>query len=357
MRLSSTILATFLAVCAASAADQDFVVLDNGARIPVRKAIPVLSDASGPAGWHTSAPRPRVESNLHNGIRTNHQGFHVDYRIAPEGAPQIGFDLDAGFRTLDSLTGDSIDPSLSRRLQISHGGHLRWTGPNRLEITLSSKLETALRDSLPLQEHAYVQKGLLAFDPLPRTTLRTSIGSTDRHRLDGTLLHEDAFSTSVEHRLPALPVRLSLSQSSSWLSPMNSDQGDIERHRLLGSAVWNFHQQNTLSVGLESTMLSREADNSSELTSITFTELRLQPLPQLDLRLRATAEDREAPGGTGVEDGARILIPSISAGLDIQLAPGFETGIGLLYRPNAPATPANPTAAPAQFTIFGSALF
>jgi hypothetical protein len=52
-----------------------------------------------------------------------------------------------------------------------------------------------------------------------------------------------------------------------------------------------------------------------------------------------------------------VLIPALSAGLDLQLAPNFETGIGILYRPNAPATPTNSSAAPAQVAIFGSTLF
>jgi hypothetical protein len=357
MRHLTTILATLLALGASAALAEEFVVLDNGARIPIRKAIPVISESNGASGWHTSVSRPRQESHLHKGTRTSHQGFHVDYRIAPESAPQMGYDLDAGFRMLDSMIGDSIDSSLARNMQISQGGHLRWTGPNRLELTLSSTLETALHDTRSYQEHAVVHKGLLSYAPLPHTPLRTSLGSGDRRRLDGTILHEDALSTSLEQRVPLLPLRLTLTQSSAWQSLVDSDDGDIERHRLLGSALWNIQEGTTLSLGVESGMVSRATNDSSELTSIISTELRLQPLPLLGLRLGASAEDRgiPAPADEGCE--ARVLIPALSAGLDLQLAPNFETGIGILYRPNAPATPTNSSAAPAQVAIFGSTLF
>jgi hypothetical protein len=40
MRHLTTILATLLALGASAALAEEFVVLDNGARIPIRKAIP-----------------------------------------------------------------------------------------------------------------------------------------------------------------------------------------------------------------------------------------------------------------------------------------------------------------------------
>lgn len=354
MRLLTPIFATLMALGASAALAEEFVVLDNGVRIPIRKAIPVIPESSG---WRTSTPQPRLETNPHTGKRTGHQGFHVNYRIAPEGAPQIGYDLDAGFRTLDSMTGESIDPSHARNMQISQGGHLRWTGPNRLELLFSSKLETHLHDSSLFQGHAVVHKGLVGFAPLRHTTLRTSLEAMDRHRIDGSILHEDALSTSLEQRVPPLPLRLSLAQSSAWQSLMDSDHADVERHRLLGSALWNLQEGAALALGVEASMVSRAANDSSELASTTYTELRLQPLPQLGLRLRASAEDRENPNAANESGEARLIIPSLSAGFDFQFTPGFETGIGILYRPNAPATPANPSPAPAQITIFGSALF
>ncbi len=354
MRLLTTFLATLLGLGASTALAEEFVALDDGVRIPIRKAIPVIPESSG---WRTSTPQPRLEFHPLNGMRTNHQGFHVDYRIAPEGAPRIGYDLDAGFRTLDSMVGDSIDPSLARSMQISQGGHLRWIGPNRLELSHSSKLETALHDTGSFPDHAVVHSGLLAFAPMPHTTLRVSLGSTDRYRIDGSILHEDALSTSLEQRVPPLPLRLTLTQSSAWQSLVDSDHGDVERHRLLGSAHWNVQEGTALSLGVESSMVSRAANDSNELTSITYTELRLEPLPQLGVRLRASAEDREIPAPANEGGETRILMPSLSAGLELQLDRHFETGIGILYRPNAPATPANSSTVPAQFTVFGSALF
>ena len=90
MRHLTTILATLLALGASAALAEEFVVLDNGERIPIRMAIPVISESNGASGWHTSVSSPRQESHLHKGTRTSHQGFHVDYRIAPESAPQMG---------------------------------------------------------------------------------------------------------------------------------------------------------------------------------------------------------------------------------------------------------------------------
>lgn len=353
-RLLTPLLASLLALGGSTALAEEFVVLDNGVRIPIRKAIPVISESSG---WRTSTPEPRLESHPLNRTRTGHQGFHIDYRFAPEGAPEIGYDLDAGFRTLDSMTGDSIDPSLARNMQFSQGGHLRWIGPNRIELSHSSKLETALNDTMPFQYHAVVHQGALAFAPIPHTTLRASVVSSDHYRIDGSILHRDALSTSLEQRMPSLPLRFTLTQSSSWQSLMDSDHGDVERHRLLGSAHWNVQEGTALSLGVESSMLSRAADESSELTSITYTELRLKPLPQFGLSLRASAEDREVPTRGDEGGGTRILMPSLSAGLELQLHRDFKTSIGILYRPNAPATPANSSSAPAQFTVFGSALF
>ena len=350
-----TLLLVLLASGAALALDEDYVILDGGARIPIRKAIPVLSETGNASTFSASTSRLRIVSNLQNGTRTSHQGFHVDYRISPENAPEIGYDLDAGFRMLDSITGDSIDPPLSRHLKISQGGHLKWTGPNRLELILSSGMETLAQSEQPLQEYAFVQRGRISLYPIPLTTIRSSIGSTDRHRIDGATLYEEALSIALERHIAPLPLRLTLTQTSAWQSLQDSPTTDVERHRLLGAAHWNFQAGNTLSMGFESSMISREATGSIEQSSITFTEIRIEPLPQFGLRLRATVEDRDIPNATA-ED-SRILIPSISAGMDFQLTPSFETGIGILYRPNAPATPANPTPSPTHMTVFGTALF
>lgn len=352
-----SILVFFLAIGTASAAGEEFVVLDDGSRIPIRKAIPVLVDSSEPATLHTTATSPRSASNPHNALRTNHQGFRVDYRIAQENSPQVGYELNAGFNLIDSLTGEPLEPARSKFLQIGHGGYLRWTGPNRLELKLATGLEALARDSQSLQEHSVYQRGNISYPLLRHTSIKSSFASIDRHRLDGSILGEDSLSASLEQRLPPLPLRLTLTQATSWHSLQDSPGSDVERQRLLASAHWNIATTSTLSIGVESSTLSREASDSTETTSLGFTEIRFAPLPQVGLRLRATAEERDLPGSGPDGLDTQVFLPSISASLDIQVAPGFETGIGILYRPNDPATPSNPSPAPARITIFGSSLF
>lgn len=357
MRRRFSILAILLAIGTASPASEEFVVLDDGSRIPIRKAIPVLADSTELAALHTSAPTPRSSSNPHSAIRTNHQGFRVDYRIAAENIPQIGYELNTGFNLVDSLTGEPLDPARSRFLQIGHGGYLRWTGPNRLELKLATGLEALARHSESLNEHSVYQRANVSYPLLRHSSIKSSFGSIDRYRMDGSILSEDSVSASFEQRLAPLPVRLALTTANTWQSLQDSPGNDIERQRLLASAHWNIDPASTLSFGVESSTLTREASATSETTSLGFTEIRLEPLPQLGLRIRATAEERTLPNSGPDGSDSQVLLPSISASLDIQVAPSFETGIGILYRPNDPATPSNPSPAPARFTIFGSSLF
>lgn len=359
MRAWLTILLLLLAIAPAKSEDEEFVVLDDGSRIPIRKAIPVFQDSTFGHGssFRASTTPSRVESNLNNGLRTNHHGVRVDYRIKPQNSPEIGFNLNAGFKLLDSMIGESIDPTLSRNLQISQGGHLQWTGPNKLELKLSAGLETLARDSQALTEHATYRRTQLSYTPIRNSTIRSSFSTIDRQRLDGLLLNEESISNSLEQRLPPLPLRLTLTQSATWQSLQDSSESDLERHRLLASAFWNFDSSNSLSCGMESSLVSREAVATTQSTTIAYTELRIEPAPRFGLHLRATAEDRTLSNSASHENSSHILVPSLSAGLDIQVSPGFETGIGVLYRPNPPSTPSNPTPSPTRITIFGSALF
>ena len=359
MRAWLTILLVLLAIAPAKSEEEEFVVLDDGSRIPIRKAIPVFQDSRfGQASSFRASTTPsRVESNLNNGLRTNHHGVRVDYRIKPQNSPEIGFNLNAGFKLLDSMTGESLDPTLSRNLQISQGGHLQWTSPNKLELKLSAGLETLARDSQALTEHATYRRTQLSYTPIRYSTIRSSYATIDRQRLDGMLINEENISNSLEQRLPPLPLRLTLTQSATWQSLQDAPAGDLERHRLLASALWSFDSSNSLSFGMESSMISREAISTTQSTSIAFTELRLEPAPRFGLHLRATAEDRNLSNSASHENSSHIFVPSVSAGIDIQLSPVFETGIGVLYRPNQPSTPSNPTPSPTRITIFGSALF
>ena len=359
MRAGLTILLLLLAIATAKSDEEEFVVLDDGSRIPIRKAIPVVPDSrfGQASSFRTSTTPSRVESNLNNGIRTNHHGVRVDYRIKPQQSPEIGFNLNAGFKLLDSMTGESLDPTLSRNLQISQGGHLQWTGPNKLELKLSAGLETLARDSQAVTEYATYRRTQLSYTPIRNSTIRSSFATIDRQRLDGLLINEENISNSLEQRLPPLPLRLTLTQSATWQSLQDASAGDLERHRLLASALWSFDSSNSLSFGMESSMISREALASTQSTSIAFTELRIEPAPRFGLHLRATAEERNHSNSASHENSSHIFVPSLSAGIDIQLSPRFETGIGVLYRPNPPSTPSNPTPSPTRITIFGSALF
>lgn len=357
MRRGLSIFAILLAMCTASVASEEFVVLDDGSRIPIRKAIPVLLDPNDPATPHTTASAPHSDSNPHNAIRTSHQSFRVDYRIAQEKIPQVGYELNTGFNLVDSLTGEPLEPARSRFLQTGHGGYIQWTGPARLELKLATGLEALARDSQSLQEHSIYQRGNISYPLFRHTSITSSFASIDRHRLDQSILEEDSLSTSLEQSLAPLPLRLTLTQVTSWHSLQDSLDSDIERQHLLASAHWSISATSTMSFGVESSTLTRESSPNHETNSLGFSEIRLEPLPQLGLRLRATAEERNLPHSGQDVSYSQILLPSISASLDAQVTPGFETGIGILFRPNEPAPLGNTAPSPARFTIFGTSLF
>jgi hypothetical protein len=360
IRLCFPLLA-ILAAASVSAADGpgETFVLEGGKRIPVLRAEPVNPPSLEVEGLTVGVflPGPSVDVDAVNERRTSRQTLGVRSRVSVENGPELGYDFDARIQRVDPFSGDHLDPAMSQTVGLGHRASVGLKGPGSWRFNGSSGWETSLRNDRPDPEHAVLHKSGVSWRPLPRSTVGVEAGTVERFDAAASRSHEDSFSARLEQRLADWPVHVSLSRVQSRQTPTAARGPLIERNRWMPSVRWAIDGDKTVSLGLESATVSREAEGAVQRSDIHAAELRFDAAERLALRVRGGLESRTLPPENAGDPAPVEVLPSLSTGVDYRVSPSFTTGIGVQFAPGSAPSPDGTDRTAPFFTLFGSAAF
>jgi len=228
-------------------------------------------------------------------------------------------------------------------LNIEMGPKLKWTAYVQGQRSMAGG-QTGYTDATKYGTEA-------AWTPVKDvTTVRVHASTQAAYNLNRSVLDENLYTTSLDQKLPYVPLTLHTAgsvtdDSTPFLSGSDKDSTIID-----ASLLWKVVPSTSLSGGVQRQDTSIPATITLENTNVYFTQVALQPAKAWTFTMRAAHEQKAATqAGQFLSDSSDVLF---SFGLTWTLGEHFNAGAGLNYRVLQSQSPASaqPTP-PATFSV------
>lgn len=225
--------------------------------------------------------------------------------------------------------------------------------PGAWTLIGSAQTQSGLADDQLGASQAVKYGAALAWSPFQDVMKWQAATSTqETHASDATVSLQNVYTVSVQQKLPAVPVTLSVATSWTENRVELLPERDQDTTKIDAALLWKIRPEATWSGGVQSQDAFSDLAQTAETSRAWFTQIALQPTPPLSFTLRVAREDhlRSAEGRLLSSDPALAL----GFGLNFKLSEQFGAGFGVQYR--VPETQASTTPLP-SFSLTGSAKF
>jgi hypothetical protein len=350
---------------AASGADTDAISADEPLapdNTPVMRAIPILAPTQDQSTGHfqaTVSPPVFVRAEDATGALADSANEYVDFgwHIPIFSMFSIGYDTGVNaFRQDATIWDDEEATSVVTTALINKGSMTVQSGSN-VSLTGYVQAQRSLTDGQPGFSDATKYGTDVAWAPYKDvTTVKVDASTQETLNFDHSILDEDLYTTSLDQKLPWMPLTLHTAGSvTDDTAPLLAadDKNDVI---IDASLLWKVMPSTQCSVGAQRQDSTIPASVQLADTDTYFTQLSLQTSHTVTVTMRAAHEQTDATeAGAFLSTSSDVLL---TLGLTWNLGDRFNLGAGLNYRTLQSATPAPAlNAPPASFSISAGGKF
>jgi len=352
---------------AALAADMDGISADEppapDSGPPIRN-IPILTDASAQTRstsyfQATITPPVFVRAPDATGALADSANEYVDFgwHIPVFSLFSVGYDTGVNAFRQDQTIWDDEEATSEVTTALINKASMTVQSGSNINLTGYAQGERSLADGQPGFSDATKYGTDLAWTPVKDvTTLKVDASTQQTYNFNQSLLDEDLYTTSLDQKLPWMPLTLHTAGSvTEDTAPMLAadDHNDVIAD---ASLLWKIVTSASCAIGAQRQDATTPATVQLADTDTYFTQVYLQTTKTLSVTAGAAREQTDATAsGQFLSASSDVML---NLGLTWNLGDRFNLGAGLSYRALESATPSPAiNAPPASFSISAGGKF
>jgi hypothetical protein len=346
-----------LTMSLAAVAEDPDTISAPGVSTPTRE-IPVLTGTaqSGNTSGHFQATiDPLIATRTPNasGVLADTADEHVDFgwHIPIFSLFTIGYDTGVNAFRQDQAIWDDEEATSQVTTALINKGSLAVQSGSNVNLTGYVQTQRSLTDGQPDYSDATKYGTDLAWTPLKDvTTVKADASTQETVNFNHSILDEDFYTTSLDQKLPYLPLTLHTAGSLTDDTAPLLAADDKDNVIVDASLLWKIVPSASCSTGLQRQDASIPASLQLADTDTYFTQVSLQTSQAVTLTVRAAHEQTNTTAADQFLSTSSDVL--LTFGLTWNLGDRFNLGAGLNYRALQSQTP-TPTigASPTSFSL------
>jgi hypothetical protein len=338
---------------AALGADTDAISADEAPApddVPVMRAIPIIAPEQDQSDGHFQATvNPLVVQRAQDatGALADSANEYVDFgwHIPIFSMFSIGYDTGVNAFRQDATIWDDEEATSTVTTALINKGSMTVQSGSNVNLTGYVQGQRSLTDGQPGFSDATKYGTDVAWTPVKDvTTVRVDASTQETVNFDRSLMDEDLYTTSLDQKLPWMPLTLHTAGSvTDDTAPLLAaeDKNDVI---IDASLLWKIMPSTSYSIGAQRQDTTIPASVQLANTDTYFTQVSLQTSKTVLVTMRAAHEQTEATeAGAFLSTNSDVLL---TLGVTWNLGERFNLGAGLNYRTLQSATPAPAVNAP-----------